>query len=557
MKSILPIAVLLMCGLLVETVPAADLPAPAIIPQPQKLELQSGSFPLTAKTCIYVDATSRATGEILAARLRQGTGYPLPLKTRHFSSKPVAGAIYLTTKKANSALGTEGYELTVTPDAVVLRAPTDAGLFYGMQTLYQLLPPAIFARTPAADVAWQLPCVNIQDWPRFPWRGLMLDVARHFFTKQEVETLLDAMALHKMNRFHWHLTDDQGWRIEIKKYPKLTQVGAWRAGVGFDFPSNATTAYGPDGRYGGFYTQDDIREVVAYAAARHITVIPEIEMPGHSTAALTAYPEYSCTGGPFSPQLKGGVFDGVYSPANEKTFQFLEDVLTEVFALFPSKYVHIGGDEVEKDTWKKSPECQALMQREGLKNEEELQSWFIRRIEKFVSAHGHSIIGWSEILQGGLPQNATVMDWIGGAKEAATAGHDVIMAPTKFCYLDFYQSTNLDSEPRAINYAGPLLLNKVYSFNPMPADVPAALAAHILGTQGNLWTEYVASFQHAEYMLFPRACAIAEITWSPQDARNWDDFIRRLRVQAQRFDELGINYRHASITNPDPDPFQK
>ena len=270
----------------------------------------------------------------------------------------------------------------------------------------------------------------------------MLDVSRHFFTKAEVKTLLDEMAMQKLNVFHWHLTDDHGWRIEIKKYPRLTTVGAWRNGVGFDFPTNSTTAYGPDGRYGGFYTQDDIRDVVKYAAARHITIVPEIEMPGHATAALAAYPQLGSTPGPFTPEMTAGIFNGIYNPANEETFQFLANVIAEVSPLFPGKYFHIGGDEVSKESWKTNAACQALMKREGLKNEEELQGWFTRRIEKIVNANGHSMIGWSEILQGGLAKNAAVMDWIGGAKEAASAGHDVVMTPTGYCYFDFYQSSN-------------------------------------------------------------------------------------------------------------------
>ncbi|MGH7991041.1 MAG: beta-N-acetylhexosaminidase, partial [Limisphaerales bacterium] len=349
---------------------------------------------------------------------------------------------------------------------------------------------------------------------------------------------------------------DQGWRIEIKKYPRLTSVGAWRDGVGFGLASNSTTAYGPDGRYGGFYTQDDIREVVKYAAARHITVVPEIEMPGHSTAALAAYPQFSCTGGPFTNGTTAGVFNGIYDPAKPETFQFLAGVLGEVAQLFPGKYIHIGGDEVPKDTWHNSADCQALMKREGLKNEQELQSWFIRRIEKIVNADGHSMIGWSEILQGGLPPNAAVMDWIGGATEAAKAGHDVVMSPTAYCYLDFYQSTNHATEPKAAAWAPALTLRKVYSFDPMPTNLPPQLQSHILGTQGNLWTEWVPNLKHAEYMIFPRECAIAEITWSSESSRNWDDFMRRLRIHAQRLDELGINYRHASIETPEPNPLK-
>jgi len=537
---------------LTATIFAANTNTLAIIPLPQKMERHDGAFKLIADTRIYVDSASRATGKFLTERLRPATGYPFKTSTKFFGGAAISGGILLTTKNADTNLGPEGYELTVAPDSIVIRAPTQAGLFYGVQTLFQLLPPEIFSPNPVSNVAWQIPCVQIEDWPRFKWRGFMLDVSRHFFSKSEVETFLDAMALHKLNTFHWHLTDDHGWRIEIKKYPRLTQVGAWRADGGFGFDPKSTTAYGPDGRYGGFYTQDDIRDVVKYAAARHITIVPEIEMPGHATAALTAYPQFSCMGGPFEPSMTAGIFNGIYDPAKEETFQFLADVLTEVVQLFPGQYIHIGGDEVPKETWKNSADCQALIKREGLKDEEELQSWFIRRIEKIVNAHGRTMIGWSEILQGGLAKNATVMDWIGGAKEAAGTGHDVVMTPTAYCYFDFYQSSNHVTEPKAAAWGGPLTLNKMYAFDPMPTNVPPQLQSHILGAQGNLWTEQIPNLKHAEYMTFPRACALAEVTWSAKDSRDWDDFMRRLQIQAQRLDELNINYRHAAVETPEP-----
>jgi len=551
MKMKSSIAGILLC-LMAITVPAADTHSLAIIPWPQQVTLEAGAFKLTPDTRVYVDFASRATGKFLSARLRSSTGYPLTTRTQFFSSKAAKGCILLTTKDASTNLGAEGYDLIVTPDSVVIRAPTQAGLFYGVQTLFQLLPPEIFSSNVVQHPDWQMPCVQIEDWPRFKWRGLMLDVSRHFFNKSEVETVLDAMALHKLNVFHWHLTDDQGWRIAIKKYPRLTEIGAWRPGVGFGFEPKSTTAYGPGGHYGGFYTPADIREVVKYATARHITVVPEIEMPGHSTAALEAYPQFSCTGGPFTMPLTGGIFNGIYNPANAETFKFLNDVLTEVFQLFPDRYVHLGGDEVPKETWQNSPACQTLMKQEGLTNEDQLQGWFMRRMEKFVSAHGRTMIGWSEILQGGLASNAVVMDWIGGAKEAASAGHDVVMSPTAYCYLDFYQSTNRATEPRGATWGGNLTLRKVYSFDPMPMNLPSQLQSHILGTQGNLWTEWVPNLKHAEYMIFPRECAIAEITWSSESSHNWDDFMRRLQIHAQRLDELGINYRHASIQTMEP-----
>ncbi len=527
---------------------AADTDSPAIIPWPQEVTLLDGDFKLAPDTRVYTDFASRQTAKFLTEPLRRSTGYPLATRAKFFSSSAIPNGILLTTKNADPKLGPEGYELTVSPDSAVIRAPTQAGLFYGVQTLLQLLPPEIFSTNVVPNMNWQLPCLQIEDWPRFKWRGLMLDVSRHFFNTSEVETVLDAMALHKLNVFHWHLTDDQGWRIEINKYPLLTQIGAWRPGVGFGLDPKSTTAYGPDGRYGGFYTPNDIREVLAYAAARHITVVPEIEMPGHATAALAAYPQYSCTGGPFTIPLTGGVFDGIYDPAKEETFTFLDNILTEVFHMFPGQYVHIGGDEVPQETWQKSADCQALMKREGLTNEDQLQGWFTRRMEKFVSSRGRTMVGWSEIMHGGLATNAVVMDWIGGAADAAASGHDVVMSPTAYCYLDFYQSTNRAAEPMGATWGGALTLRKVYSYDPMPTNLPEQFQSHILGTQGNLWTEHVPNLKHAEYMIFPRECAIAEVSWSSESSRNWDNFMRRLQVHARRLDELGINYRHASIT---------
>jgi hexosaminidase len=513
---------------------------PALIPLPQKMESREGAFKLQPKTRILTDVPARETGQYLAERLDKATGYSLKVATSA-GALPAKGSILLTTKDANPGLGAEGYELSVTPDSVIVRAGKSAGLFYGVQSLLQLLPPEVFAAKPVAGVDWKVPCVQIEDQPRFKWRGFMLDVARHFFTKEEVKQMLDVLALQKINTLHLHLTDDQGWRIEIKKYPRLTQIGAWRKDAGFGLDPKASTTYGPDGRYGGYYTQDDIREIVAYARGRHITVVPEIEMPGHASAALSAFPELSCNGGPYTPNAEGGVFAGVYCAGKDETFEFLQNVLAEVRQLFPDQYIHIGGDEVPKDNWQKCPRCQARIKQEGLKNEHELQSYFIRRIEKFINAQGRTLIGWSEIREGGLAQKAVVMDWIGGAVEAASAGHDVIMSPTEYCYLDYYQSTNQTTEPKAIG--GYLPLSKVYSFEPIPAGLDPQYQGHILGGQGNLWTEYVPNLKHAQFMAFPRLCALAEVTWSAPAARNWKDFTRRLSAQFQRFDQLGVNYR--------------
>ena len=516
----------------------AAIPAPNLSPLPAQMEVQPGTFELTAKTKIAFGG-AEAEAQKLAAALRTATGFKLAVSPVESLGKSAGITVQLSNQP--DKYGAEGYELTVTPKGIGITAATEAGLYYGGQTLLQLLPPEIYSKKVLKGVDWKIPCVKITDQPRFPWRGFMLDVSRHFYTKEEVKKLLDAMALHKLNTFHWHLVDDNGWRIEIKKYPKLTEIGAWRDGVGFGLATNSTTAYGPDGRYGGFYTQADIREIVACAAARHITVVPEIEMPGHALAALAAYPELGSGPGPFIVPLKGGVNPGIFSPAKPEAFEFLQNVLTEVFALFPSKYVHIGGDEVPKEPWKADAACQALMKQEGLKNEEELQSWFTRRIEKFINANGKTLLGWSEILQGGLAQNAAVMDWIGGAVEAAGAGHDVVMSPTSHCYFDYYQGRDHNVEPRAIG--GYLPLEKVYAFEPIPAKLAPEFHKHILGAQGNLWTEYIPNLKQVEYMAFPRLAALAEVTWSPKEPRNFEDFSRRLKTDNRRLDSLGVNYR--------------
>jgi hexosaminidase len=531
MKSILLLLVLGMAGL-------TEAEEPALIPMPVKMTVHEGVFALRPDTPILVDAKFKDTGAFLAERLRAATGFDLPIKA---SGSGLGDAILLTEAAGDPGLEPEGYELTVHSKGVSIFSRTEAGLFYGVQTFLQLLPPEVFAAKPVSGVTWQAPCVEIRDRPRFAWRGLLLDVSRHFFTKQEVEQILDALAAHKINTLHWHLVDDDGWRIEIKKYPLLTKVGAWRKGIGFKFDPKDSTAYGPDGRYGGFYSQDDIREVVRYAAARHITIVPEIEMPGHSCAALAAYPEFSCTGEPYTTDRDGGVNDGVYCAGNDASFEFLQNILTEVFDLFPGKYIHVGGDEVPTRNWAKCAKCQARKETEHLKNDRQLESYFIQRMEKFINAHGRSLIGWSEIREGGLAQNAALMDWIGGATEGASAGHDVVMTPESYCYLDHYQSRDHVKEPRAIG--GFLPLRKIYEFDPIPANLAPEFQPHILGAQGNLWSEYIPNLRHAEYMIFPRECALAELAWSPKESRNFDDFLRRLETDERRLDQMGVNYR--------------
>ncbi len=503
--------------------------SPAMIPLPQEMVVQPGFFNLGEKTKILVNTGAEATGRYLAKELRRRAS--VVLEAVPSSKTPGQGNIELRLEDTKIPLGEEGYTLTVAPAAITIRANSSAGLFYGVQSLLQLLP--------ATNQA--IPCVRIEDQPRFRWRGLMLDVSRHFFTKEEVERLLDEMSWHKLNVFHWHLADDQGWRIEIKKYPRLTEIGAWRKAIGFGLDPKASTAYGPDGRYGGYYTQEDIREVVAYAQGRHIAIVPEIEMPGHSSAALMAYPQFSCTGGPFTTDLPGGVFNGVYCAGNDETCAFIEEVLTEVCALFPGPYIHIGGDEVLVDNWKNCPKCQARMRQEGLTQESELEGYFIRRVEKILNAHHRRLVGWSEIRQGGLAADATVMDWVGGAVEAATAGHDVVMSPLADCYFDHYQSLQTNKEPHAIG--GYLPLQQVYAFDPMPTNLPASCQEHILGAQANVWTEYMPNFKHVEYMVFPRLCALAEVDWSPKASRQWQDFERRVRMDGLWLDQFGVNHR--------------
>jgi hexosaminidase len=513
---------------------AACAAEPALIPMPEKMIVREGAFALRPETLILVDNSSKATGTFLAERLRTATGFPFRTQS---PGKSTGGAIRLTTNGSDPSLGLEGYELIVAPNSVLIRAPAKAGLFYGAETFLQLLPPEVFAAKPASGVKWDAPCAEIKDRPRFQWRGLMLDVSRRFFTKRDIEQILDALALYKINTFHWHLVDDEGWRLEIKKYPRLTQKGAWRQATG----PRVGTSYGPDGRYGGYYTRDDIREVVRYAAERHITIVPEIEMPAHSSAALAAYPQYNCFGGPLNTNHNG---NNVYCAGNDGSFEFLQNILKEVFTLFPGKYIHVGGDEVSASNWAKCDKCQARKKAKGLKSDAQLESYFIQRIEKFINAHGRSLIGWSEIREGGLAKNATLMDWAGGATQSASAGHDVVMSPywpVDFCYLNIYQSRDVASEPRG--EVGFLPLRQVYSFELVPTNLPPQFQQHILGAQGNLWSECVLTLSDAEYMIFPRECAIAEVTWSPKDARNWDDFLSRVKTNERRLDAMGVNYR--------------
>lgn len=430
----------------------------------------------------------------------------------------------------------EQYEIVVSDSEIVISALTNQGLFYGIQTLLQMVP---FEKKNEIAIPW----INISDAPKYAWRGMHLDVCRHYFPISFIKKYIDYLAHYKMNTFHWHLTEDQGWRIEIKKYPKLTEVGAWRNG---SMVGRYDDQKIDDIKYGGFYTQEEIKEVVAYASQRHITIVPEIEMPGHSLAALAAYPELSCTGGPFEVGKKWGVFDDVYCP-KEETFTFLENVLSEVLALFPSEYIHIGGDECPKTRWKSCAHCQKIIKEKGLNDEHELQSYFIQRIEKFVNSKGRKIIGWDEILEGGLAPNAAVMSWRGteGGIAAAKQKHYVVMTPGSHCYFDHYQGKP-ENEPLAIG--GFTSLEKVYNFNPMPKELILEEQKYILGAQANVWTEYILTPEQVEYMIMPRMSALAEVLWGTANPENFIDFKTRLQAQEIWFRNNNINYRKTSFT---------
>lgn len=511
----------LLFGLLLTCAAHGQAPLPTLIPMPAQVRmeegvcrldrpwrLQRGSQDVSAITALLGEELSDLGGQ---QDTHGGDTFSIELQLVAFDTLLPAGY----------------HSVVIRESGVTIIAPDAEGLFQGSRTLIQLLDtdqPSI-------------PCATITDHPRFQWRGMHLDVCRHFFPVEFVKKYIDLLARYKMNTFHWHLTDDQGWRIEIKKYPKLTEIGGWRSG----------SQVGPYGRreydsisYGGYYTQEQIREVVAYAAARHITVVPEIEMPGHAMAALAAYPELGCTGGPYEVQKGWGVFEDVFCAGNDSMFSFMQNVLTEVMELFPSEIIHIGGDECPKESWKKCPKCQARMTAEGLKDEHDLQSYFIQRIEQFVNSKGRKIIGWDEILEGGLAPNAAVMSWRGteGGVAAAQSGHFAVMSPGSHCYFDHYQGDPAN-EPLAIG--GYTTVQKVYSYEPIPAELNAEQAKYILGAQGNIWTEYILTPEHVEYMALPRMLALAEVLWTPKEKRNEADFIRRMEKELSWLEAIGVN----------------
>lgn len=512
----------------------------ALLPVPVSMQPLDGDFKLSENTTIAVDASNKELEELanyLVDELKNLTTIQLQVNSTKDTSADncihlIIDATVYAPKEDFSSKDTEAYSLNIKSDRIILRGANTKALFYGIQTLLQL------AQTSNDEVL--IPNVKIYDYPTFSWRGMHMDVCRHFFSVACVKKMLDAMAMHKLNVFHWHLTDDQGWRIEIKKYPLLTSIGGWRKETVVGHMSADPLKY--DGKkYGGFYTQQEIKEVVAYAQSRHITIVPEIEMPGHALAALSAYPEYSCSGGPFEVFTEWGESKEAFCGGKEKTFDFIQNVLDEVVTLFPGKYIHVGGDECSKKRWEKCNDCQQRMKTAHLKNELDLQSYFIKRIEGYLQKKGKKLIGWDEILQGGLPEGATVMSWRGreGGIEASASGHDAVMTPGKYCYFDHYQGLPAD-EPLAIG--GYLPLDSVYSFNPTQG-LDSAQAKHILGAQANTWTEYIPTEQHLEYMLFPRLCAMAEVLWSPKEKRNYIDFIGRMDKHYHRLDNKNIRYR--------------
>jgi len=510
----------------------------SVVPQPMSIERREGSFVITPSTQVIAEGQAAGEASKLIDALYPAMGYRL---SRVESPTSATSTIRMKIDPSlRDRIGDEGYELDVGPQSINILACEPAGLFYAVQTLRQLLPPEIFSRQEVKGIEWSLPCVHVTDRPRLRWRGLLIDPARHFIPVADIERFIDTMALHKFNRLQIHLTDDQGWRIEIKRYPQLTETGAW-----MDFTALSRGGRSADGpRPGGFYTQDDIRRLARYAADRHVTIVPEIEMPAHTGAAIVSYPHLG-----LHPENLNKLPIGERWTANERvlaprpqTVTFMQNVLAEVIGLFPSRHIHIGGDEANIAHWKQSDEMQAMMHELHLKDETELHSWFIKQMDTFLTSQGRQLVGWDEILQGGLASGAVVMSWRGqeGGIKTAQAGHDVVMAPTSHTYFDYYQGP-AQTEPKAIG--GFIPLEKVYGFEPVPEVLDAEQAKHVLGGQGQLWGEYIADQKHREYMAYPRAAALAEVLWSPQESRGYEQFRLRLTNHLKRLAVLGTNYR--------------
>lgn len=513
----------------------------SIIPAPVSFQSAKGVFSIKPSTVILTNSSSKELSR-LASALNEAIGSlgiaPLSIATLAEKTPP-AGSILLSIDNYSEINNQEGYILEVSKKGIILKATTGKGIFYGIQSLIQLMPVPGIDKKELSIV--KVPACKIIDYPRFSYRGMHLDVGRHMFPVEFIKKYIDLMSMYKVNNFHWHLTEDQGWRLEIKKYPLLAETGGFRNSSPIGKNAGDDNIF-----YGGFYKQEEAREIVAYAASKYINVIPEIEMPGHALAALSAYPHLSCTGGPFKVWTMWGVNDDLFCAGNEEVFHFLEDVLTEVMDIFPSKYIHIGGDEAPKTRWDVCQKCQQRIQDENLKDSHELQSYFITRMEKFLNKHGRQIIGWDEILEGGLAPGATVMSWRGteGGVAAAKMGHDVVMTPGSHCYFDHYQA-NPAGEPFAIG--GFTTLKKTYSYEPVPENLTEEESKHILGSQGNVWTEYMKTPTHVEYMAYPRAIALAEVNWSPRESRNWENFVSRLVINLKRLDFKKVNYSKSAF----------
>ena len=509
----------------------------ALIPLPVEVTPTDGVFSLTGQTIVVAQGDAAGKGRQLVEALSSATGYHLALAER------LPDHNFIQLKLADNLpakLGDEGYTLKVTPQKILLAARKPAGLFYGIQTLRQLLPPEIYRTAPVENVEWKIPCIDIVDYPRFEWRGLLIDPARHFIPKADVFRFIDAMALHKFNRLQIHLTDSEGWRIEIKRYPLLTEVGSrWHYDIDASLDESRV--------YGGYYTQDDLREILRYAADRHIVVVPEIEMPYHAGAAIVAYPDLGLNSDELKklpPSERRHKVEPLLVP-RPSTIAFFKNVLDEVIQLFPSEYIHIGGDEANTELWADLPEMQELMKREGLKDVHELHAWFLQQIDAHITNRGRKMVGWDEILQGGLADGATVMSWRGtaGGIAAAKAGHDVVMAPASHTYFDFLQAVDGEKEFLGFSDATPVPLSTVYSFEPVPDELAPEQARHILGGQGQLWGEFIPNEQHREYQTYPRACALSERLWSPKGNSDFGQFLNRLKFHTQRLASAGIHFR--------------
>ncbi|MCL6267078.1 beta-N-acetylhexosaminidase [Flagellimonas myxillae] len=515
----------------------------AIIPRPQEVILNPGGFLFTQNTKLVSEEAQKDVFYSLKNGFHTVANWDLEI----VATAPSKNYVALVSDKT---LPEEAYQLEINSDFIEIKAKDQAGFVYGLESVRQLLPTTFESQSTVNDVVWEVPNVSITDAPRFQWRGLMLDLSRHYFDKEYIKSTIDQLAKHKMNVLHLHLVDDQGWRIEIKKYPKLTEVGAWRVDQeNLHWNNRLPVKAGEKGTYGGFLTQEELKELVAYATTKNVELIPEIEMPAHVTSAIAAYPHLKCFNNPEPVGVpSGGVWPitDIYCAGKETTFEFLEDVLLEVMDIFPSKYIHIGGDEATKTNWERCPFCQKRMTNEGLENVEELQSYFIKRMEKFINEHDKKLVGWDEILEGGLAPDATVMSWRGtkGGVEAAEQGHDVVMTPTGYCYFDYYQGPQ-NEEPLAIG--GYLPLSKVYNFDPIVETMSEEDAAHVLGGQANLWTEYVPTPEHSQYMLYPRLAALSEAVWSPKELRDWEDFSARMKAQYERYENQGVNHAKSAF----------